>query len=353
MSRTWYKILLLTVSAVLAAPLMVHACAVCYVLPGKTVADHLVDSQRVVLARENPDQPFSYVAVEFLKGVATDDDYGLFVPSTTRRQLRTLPDHVVVLVRQNNTSAWRSLGIADPEYLAVLRRIIARSSEWTGDAGQRKRCEFFVSLFGHENRAIFELAYLEMGRAPYTIIRQMAPLVDRDDLHPMLQRREYYEWRPLAILLLAQNASDADRQLIEDSFHSCARFSIAANLAAWTTAYIELHGADAIAEIETMYLGDLRRTEEEIRAVVLALSVHGRCGSTAVRDQISTSYAFTLQNHPQIAPLIIENLADWGQWQYRDEVSRVLTRETLEFDPSEMETIQNYLTGRNQKVVRR
>ncbi|MGI9518321.1 MAG: hypothetical protein ACR2NP_14795, partial [Pirellulaceae bacterium] len=101
------------------------------------------------------------------------------------------------------------------------------------------------------------------------------PLVDPNDLQPIIQRQEYYEWRSLAILLLAQNPTPDNRKLIENSYHSCVKFSISTNLAAWATAYIELHGHTALDEIERTWFRDGMRSDEEMRAVSLALAAHG------------------------------------------------------------------------------
>ena len=155
----------------------VEACRVCFLLPKKTAADFLIESELVVLARENLDQPFCYSAVENLKGHSTIAKFGLFVDSTTRRLLKANPKYAVVLVRKNEDDPWQSLGIADSQYQEVIKRILAFSEQWTSEGGSKDRYKFFLSLLGSKNRTIFELAYLELGRAPYSTIKKMAKLV--------------------------------------------------------------------------------------------------------------------------------------------------------------------------------
>jgi disulfide oxidoreductase YuzD len=61
-----------------------EACMVCIPFPQNTVADDLLSATVIVLARENPKKPFSYVAVEVLKGDLDAPQIELFLDSTTR-----------------------------------------------------------------------------------------------------------------------------------------------------------------------------------------------------------------------------------------------------------------------------
>ena len=79
--------------------------------------------------------------------------------------------------------------------------------DWSGPNGSGKRCESFLTLVGHENCVLFELAYLELARAPYRKIERVGRNLSNQDLPSILQRREYIEWRPLAILMLSQSAA--------------------------------------------------------------------------------------------------------------------------------------------------
>lgn len=60
---------------------------------------------------------------------------------------------------------------------------------------------FFLQLFGHQDRQIFELAYLEAARAPYSWIRRLGKTVDRSTLQFVLQDRKYIDWHALSFLL--------------------------------------------------------------------------------------------------------------------------------------------------------
>jgi hypothetical protein len=312
-----------------------HACQACIPYPPNTAADELIEADTVVFAREDPDHPFSYAALETLKGETTTRPIDLFLPSTGRRILAADEDRVAVLVG-NADGTWRSLGIADDEYQQVVRRIVLFSAEWNGVEGQERRLRFFLELFGHENSSIHRLAYLELGRAPYGTIKRFSQAVDPEHVRRVLENPRYIEWRPLAILLLA-NAGDAeDRESIRSSFRSAEQFSLTRNLAALATAVIELEGEAAVQFIDDRYLNNAQRTREELIEVCRALSVHGTDGHTHLRDRIVECYRNLLEARPDMAATVVRDLIAWERFELTAEVSRIADAELTVNDKNDI-----------------
>ena len=141
------------------------------------------------------------------------------------------------------------------------------------------------------------------------MIKRAGRNVSKEDLLAILQRREYIEWRPLAILMLSQSADAKDRKYIEEHFADCCEYSLTLNLAAWATAYIELNGASAIERIEREYFANPGRSDKEVRAILTALSLHSQDGHTQLREQIVRSYEIAIRNYPEVAKLIAKDLA--------------------------------------------
>ena len=104
-------------SGLFAVLLSAHAqaCPICGAMPTKTVADHLIESETIVLAREDADRPFTYSLVKVLRGRPPAGPFDLFVNSATRRRLTLNPGEAVVLVRKGKDQGWQSLGIADKD----------------------------------------------------------------------------------------------------------------------------------------------------------------------------------------------------------------------------------------------
>lgn len=305
-------------------------CPVCTPLPQQTVADQLIAADVVAFGCIDPDQPFSFVVVNVLKGQLIDPHVDLFADSATRHQLAADGIRFVLLV--NSSDGWQSLGVVDAKYQQIVLRILTFAPEWERADGEQKRLEFFLSLWGHENRAIFELAYLELGKAPYSWIKHIGPRFSIDELERILTRQEYFEWRSLAILLLAQRNDDATQQLITREFEHCIKYSLTRNLSAWATAYVEVHKCHGVDRIEQEYARNEIRSKEEIRSVLTALSVHGRQGDADLRARIVASYGSFLRAHPEAADLIARDLSDWKDFAYASEFRKILSRAELKFE---------------------
>ena len=111
--------------------------------------------------------------------------------------------------------------------------------------------------------------------------------------------------------MLAQNPSVEERALIKESFAACHRHSITTNLAAWITAYIEIEGVRSIDELDSLYLANADRSDDEISAVVTALSVHAKHGNQSLRDRVSQSFALMIRHHPEQTQLVDRHVRLW------------------------------------------
>jgi len=299
-----------------------QACQVCLPFPKKSVADHLIEGDTIVLAREDPQRPFHYRAIEVLKGGAPAAPIELFLDSGTRRILEFHPDRSVLLARARKGS-WRRLALVDATLLPVVRDVLERAPKWQRPGVAR--FDYFAKLFGHDHPVIRDLAHLEVARAPYSYIRSFGRGFPRAKILAALRDPRYAEWWALNILLLAQSGDARDKQHIIDSMRSAERFEFALQLGAWATAFVEIEGASAIEFLESHYFKDSRRVEE-LREVVAALSVHGNSGRTHLRDRIVASYAVLLAQHPAMAPRVVGDLFAWGRWEMAEAVRRAADR---------------------------
>jgi hypothetical protein len=294
------------------------------------------------LAREHQHEPFSFAPVEILKGHLDGTKSELFLDSVTRRMLAGDSKRTVVLVQERVGGPWRSLGLASAEYQAVVRHIVLLGPEWQTADGKLRRVEFFLPLFGHEDPLINELAYLEMGRAPYATIKRLSRIVSREYLGQMLSSRQYTEWRSLAILLLAHRGEPQDREYITESFRNAGRFGLTTSLAAWAAASIELDGAEAVSFIDDRYFRNPNRKKEELAEVLRAMSLHGTEGHTHLRDQIVESYGLLLEFHPEMAANVAKDLLVWKRFELREKLANLeATNDELVY--AERKMIRQYL----------
>lgn len=317
------------------------ACPICIAYPRESAADVLLASSCVVLAREHPQQAFSYVALEVLKGDPSSVELDLFLNSHARRLLSVDESRRCVLAVDGQTGRWRSLGVAGESYQAVVRRILLFQREWQQPGGDKRRLQFFLPLLEHDDPLVFELAYLEIARAPYGVIRRVGKVVSRKRIKRMLEDRQYVEWRPLAILLLAQSEREQDRRHLLDSLDAAQRLGLTRNLAAWATAAVELNGAEAVTYLRRHYFRRPTRSQAELAEVAKALSVHGGDGRAELRDQVVAAYADLLATHPQMAEHVVRDLTAWNRFDLAEQLTTI--QQTEAADTQVAEAIANYL----------
>jgi hypothetical protein len=312
------------------------ACQVCFPLPKKSMVDRLLEADAAVLAREDPQRPFHYRATEVLKGKAPQEPLELFLDSGTRRLLRIFPDRSVLLVRSGTT--WRRLAAVDAALLRVVRHVLERGRQWR----PRERVDYFAKLFAHEDATLRELAHLEIARAPYADIRRIGRGIEKTLVRAGLADGRYREWWALHILLLAQTGEARDQRRIADTARSLVPSRQPLHLGAWATAYIEIEGEQAIGFYEANYFRRAPRVEE-LRELVLALSVQGTGGRTELRDRIVASYRVLLDRHPSLASAVLDDLLAWERRDMLAYMRTFATRNARALMPDVRLKLQRFL----------
>ncbi|MBB5350980.1 hypothetical protein HNR46_001214 [Haloferula luteola] len=241
-----------------------HACQICVPVPEVSVADRLLAASVAVLAREDSANCFRYQTWEVLKGADLDVSPDLFVDSQVRRQLASRPAATVLCV-QSPDGEWRRLGWVTPENRGVIDDILRDAGVWRKDPV--RRLKYFSRLLGSEDRMVATMAHLEVGKASYAELRELEFPLSPAELRRNLDDPRMVEWQALWILLLAIHHDPSDLPRVQDRFERCATRATPKQLAAWTTAWIELKGVGAMDRIEAYYLRDPTRQRDEILAV--------------------------------------------------------------------------------------
>lgn len=300
-----------------------NACQVCIPMPVKTLADRLLEADALVLAREDPARPFHYAATAVLKGDPGDTPIETFLPSVNRRMLAANPDRRMLLARRGPDTDWLALGIVDSDYQRIVRRILDHAATWQAmETDNRQRLAVFVPLLGHRDPRLHQLAYLEIGRAPYAEIRRIAAEVPIETVRGILDDPQYLEWRSLAIMMLAQSGDTADHARIRKTIDDKQRLNSTFNLAAWATAYIAIDGAGGVEQIQRWYLAQPDRSDEELQAIVKALSVSANA-EPSLRKPVADGYRALLQTHPLLAPAIARDLITWRRWDFTEQMQPI------------------------------
>lgn len=335
--------MLLVAWCMLMAASVSRACgAVHFALPTKTLADKLLEAKAVVLAREHPRQAFRYAIVEVLQGQPDPVAIDLFLPSMHRRILSRFPDRSVLLT-QSATGSWSALGVADSEYARVVRLILSQAPSWKPmETDNRQRITALAPLLGHPDRRLHELAYLEIERGPYGEIRRLGKEVSREVVRQMLDQPVFsLQWQSLAILMLPQSGLTGDHERIANTLDEWQQLGIDLNLAAWATAYLDIEGATGLHQIQQWYGPQTVRTEDELRAIVKAISVSAN-EIPDLRDPAVESYLSVLSDYPFLSDRVIADLIHWQRWDLVPRI-QVLRQQVVQSRPKSAFVLDRYL----------
>ena len=328
----------------------VEACMICVPFPKATLADMLLECESIVIVREYNERPYIFRPIDVLKGDFEGDEIEAFVDSASRRKLKLHPEDVAVLVSNNPEGEWSYRSYANPEYQEFIRAILEQSTRWDGLEKSDRRVAFFTERLTADHPLIREQAYLEVGRAPYAVIKTIAGAVPRDQILELLGNFRLVEWHSLFILMLGQSQLAGDHDLIRSKFETNARFGLRTNLSAWATAYVEANPETGIDDIETIYFARDDRTREEIEEAQKSLSVLGSEGGAiaaprvaARRRRIVKSYGVLLEHHPIMAGKVAKDLTNWRSQALADQLSGIMNSETV-LDPESKLAVSYYLS---------
>lgn len=279
-----------------------------------------------------------------VEGILSDgSNIDLLVDNSTGRILQVHPNMHVLFVQSMPNGPWQSLGLLNEALEAVVQRILAVGPSWKGPDAMKQRIEFFLTLVGHQDSRIQELAYLELGRAPYPMVRQLGRVVPREAIEPMLQERRYYEWRGLAILLLAQSDSESDRQYIRESFQAAERFAVVTHLAAWAAAAMEVDADSTMYQSKRNILVRLIELPRSSRQYLVPC----RCMDHAKSSHLETASLRAMDDCWKDCRSLLRRSAEdmhaWKRNELSDALAHVLDQRREAIDQAGTIKVQRYL----------
>jgi|GEM_PF-421469 len=289
------------------------ACQICLPFPTESLADRILAAEHLVLARENPEQPYTLAPIRSLEG-ASATPMDVFLDSSSRRWLSFDPNRSILCGWFGEEGGWKYLARHGALFAPVLQDILSRRQQWQDDPIARAR--YFADYLAHDDRLLAELAHLEVARAPYSVLIHYADRISREQLLEKLGNPRMIEWQALYILLLAQHDHPDDHELIHAKVTRNAKWSLTLQTAAWATALIEIDGADGIDRLSELYLGEAEREPEELAAIHAALRVHGNEGRPELREPVVAAYGKLLEHHPSLAADLADDLTKWNRFDH-------------------------------------
>ena len=225
----------------------------------------------------------------------------------------------VLLLFNAGANSWTHAGampVARLDWLRQLASMRPAAALAPTDAGWAERIALFAPDLEHPLPLVAQSAYDEIAVAPYAMMRTLKPLLDARKLRAWLQDPDLAARRSLYHLLLGFAGDLATASALEMQMLREGASLSKADLSSMLAATIELRGNAGVEWVEQHYLHAPARTDLEVQAALLAMSVHGNDGVTVPRQRIVQAYRGFIKNNPTRAGFVASDLGNWGQWEF-------------------------------------
>jgi hypothetical protein len=307
----------LLAAALLLPAFGASACPLCLGAGKPSAAQQLVATPQAVLAVPTAD-PGRFRVIQVIKGERPADgtvEGGYPRSGPAPGSPTSTNASPLLIVRDDPFPTWVILGAIDAARADWLRALAAgkpaaerNPEEW------QARVALVVPHLDNAESLAAELAYAELRAAPYAALRTAKPHLDAAALRRCLADPELAARQPLYLLLLGIAGNAEDAAALEERLQAAWQSGDAANLSSMLAADLELNGATRVAWVESAYLADAKRSTPEIKAALLALSVHGHASGVIPRERVIQSYRVFMKVHPEIAGDVAPDLAAWQYW---------------------------------------
>jgi hypothetical protein len=307
----------LLAAALACASAAAAACPLCLGAFEQSKAQQLVNMPQAVLAVPTPDAG-RFRVVEVIKGErpssgTVEGGYPRSGPaSDAAAPKRGKP---LLLVRDGSWPTWTIAGAIGAGHSGWLRGLAAgkRPEEMNAEDWRARVALALPHLESREPLAA-EIAYGELAAAPYAAMRTAKPRLDAAAVRRWLADPELVGRQPTYLLLLGFSGNAQDAAALEERLEAALKSGDATNLGSMLAADLELRGAARMAWVEDRYLRDRGRSPAEIKAALLALSVHGNANDVIPRERVIQSYRVFMKEHKEIAGYVAQDLATWRYW---------------------------------------
>jgi len=192
---------------------------------------------------------------------------------------------------------------------------------------QVDRLEFFQKYFEHADSLLARDSYDEFALAPYADVVLLKDKMNREQLLKWVQdTSKSHDRKRLYFTMLAICGKPADADLFESMIRS-ENPEARAGLDALIAAYLTLKGEKGIELIKKEFFDNPKSQYADIYSAVMALRFHGTEANILPKESI-TGAMHRLLERPDLADLVIPDLARWSDWSQIDKVCELFEKAT-------------------------
>ena len=162
-------------------------------------------------------------------------------------------------------------------------------------------------------------SYDEFAKAPYKEVSELKDRMQHDKLLAWIEDPETTpSHRRLYLTMLGACGKPSDLPILEAMMKSDDR-RVKTALDATVACYINLKGAEALPLVEDLFLKNEKSEWVDTYAAIMALRFHGQETNVVPRARLAASFRLMLER-PQLADLVIPDLARWQDWSAMEKV---------------------------------
>lgn len=181
------------------------------------------------------------------------------------------------------------------------------------------RLAFFNKYLEDKDEMLARDAYDEFANAPYLAVQELKPEMDHAQLISWIKNEDIpASRRRLYLTMLGVCGTQEDVPMLEEMLRSSDR-KAKAGLDAMIGCYLTLTGEKGLPLIEELFLANAKSEYADTYSAIMALRFHGTEGGVIDREKVVKSVRHMLKR-PQLADLVIPDLARWEDWESMDEM---------------------------------
>jgi hypothetical protein len=182
------------------------------------------------------------------------------------------------------------------------------------------RLAFFQDYLEDADEMLARDAYDEFAKAPYAMVLGLKDRIKHDKIVewskstkiPVSRRRLY-------MTMLGACGTQADLPMLEEMIRSKERQTKGA-LDALVAAYLTLKGPEGMPLVEDLFLKNKDAEYTDTYSTIMALRFHGTEEKIIPRERLTQGMR-TMLDRPQLADLVIPDLARWQDWSVIDRLA--------------------------------
>jgi hypothetical protein len=270
-----------------------------------------------------------------------------------------VPNRPMLILRNRSSQQWSALGSLAEGQADWLRAFASgspsssrpaagawpRTLDTTGDLTDEDwaaRLALVSANLESSDRLAAEIAYGEIARAPYRLLRNLKGTRQSGEVTAWLANPDLAPRRPAYTLLLGIVGGPADAGQIESQIERHRAIHSADNLAALVAADLEIRGPSRLDDVVEAFLTDKSRDLPEIEGALLALSVQGTADATIPRSRIVSAYRAFIKARPAMAGFVVQDLSDWGEFDAASDLEAAMKSGAIR-DPASQHAVLAYL----------